>query len=636
MALSKQWLFTLRIIGALGGVALFLNLYNQFILNRNLQNLKTTLGVLNTAAGAGQAEAALLLVDQSVLAQMASAQVDLKMLTTLQYTQGTLGTATLQRPVKDAQMALDTLAEEEALKRAGVLIAADSVVTGLQGLLKQAALLPHRIFRGRLSPEMDAARLEKAIRTERMGLFQEAARMYEALLKEYPRYIERTGLKLRAARVYERLQDFPQAKRLYREVLRETVRPEEASAVQLALGKLGLSRSKATQAKRLEEKLRKTTKAPDRQKVAFELGGVRIELQAWEKAAQAFQEAALAHPGGELDTLSRFKEGWCLRSAGRLEEAFKTFTGLIQEDPKSPWAVAAYSQIAEIYKATGDFAAAAKVYEEQLAKSKDDALTAAILLQVGSTYLFDLNLPRKAQVYYDMLTLNFPASPFSAKGQALLEAEALQVASVPRRRPPPPAVPAPAAPATQAPEPFLPATGKVLSEDTPVMTWLSEFLPIFVDVFVDRLARYMQLTGVKELTRRYTEEEFRELVVRRVQERFPGKLRDISTKIKPDGFLGSGTLKLGSETFAIRARVGIGVVKERPHAFIREVRVGNLTIPDPLLRTLEKRVNSAIDQGDYPLKVKKYELKDGHALISVELEELDRGETNAPSKELLG
>lgn len=620
MAVSRQQLFILRLGLALVGTVFLLNLYNRFILNANLQNLKTTLSALNTASGVGEAEAALLMVDQSILTQMASSEVDLKTLTTLQYAQGTLGADTLERPVKDAQVALDTLAEEEATKRSGVLAASDGVATGLVEIFKQVTFLPHRLFQGKRSSEIDTAQLEKAIRTERQGLFQEAIQMYQELLKNYPRYIGRTGLKLRAARLYERLQAFDEAKRLYRQVSWETDKPEEMTAAQLALENLGRSRAAMGQAQQLERSLSKTQKAEDRQRIAFRLGGAQIELRSWEKAARAFHEAALSNPEGELASVSKFKEGWCLKSAGRLEEAFKTFEMLVRQDPKSRWALAAYSQIAEIYKATGDFATAAKVYEEQLAKSKDDALTAAILLQAGSTYLFDLNSPRKAQVYFDMLTLNFPASPFSLKGQAILQTEAPQVASTPRRAPPTAPHPAPSTSATKPTEPFLPAQGVAISENAPVMTWLSEFLPIFVDVFVERLARYMQTTGAKELTRRYTEQEFQELVLRRVQERFPGKVRDISTKIQPDGFVGSGSLRLGSETFPIRARIGIGVVKERPHALIREVRVGNLTIPDPLLRTLEKRVNATIDQGDYPLKIKRYELKEGHALISVELE----------------
>lgn len=636
MAVPKRWLALSRIPIALVGVALFFHGYNRFILNASLQNLKTSLNVLNATSGVGQAEAALLLVDQAVLNQMVSAEMDLEALTTLQYAHGTLSTDALERPVKDVQMVLDTLAEGQALKRPGILTAADGVVTTLQGAFKQAALLPNRIFRGNLSPEIDSERLQKAIRTERMGLFSEALQMYRGLLKSYPRYAGRTGLKLRAAHLAERLNSPDEAWRFYREVLRQTDKTEEAAAAEQALERLRLAQKKKREVKILEERLQKTPIGLERQRSAFELGGILIQIQAFEKAAEVFRQAHLADPKGELAPISKFKGGWCLRSSGQLEEAFKTFAALVQQDPKSPWALASYSQIAEIYKATGDLASAAKIYEEQLAKSTDDALTAAVLLQTGSTYLFDLNNPRKAQVYFDMLTLNFPASPFSSKGQAIFQTQAPEAASPSQRAPPRPSAPAVSTPVTKPEEPFLPAPGAALSENAPVMTWLSEFLPIFVDVFVDKLAQYMQLTGSKELTRRYTEEEFRELVVRRVQERFPGKFRDVVAKIRPDGFLGSGTLRLGSETFSIRARVGIVVVAERPHALIREVKVGNLTLPDPLLRTLEKRVNASIDQGDYPLRIKKYDLKEGHALITVELDTLDPQQTTTSSKELLG
>jgi len=93
----------------------------------------------------------------------------------------------------------------------------------------------------------------------------------------------------------------------------------------------------------------------------------------------------------------------------------------------------------------------------------------------------------------------------------------------------------------------------------------------------------------------------------------------VATEIHADGFVGAGTLAVGPLKFTIRAKVGIVVRNHRPHTVIREILVGKIALPEPLLRYLENRINQNIDRSRYPLKVKEYELREGYALISVEL-----------------
>ena len=44
--------------------------------------------------------------------------------------------------------------------------------------------------------------------------------------------------------------------------------------------------------------------------------------------------------------------------------------------------------------------------------------------------------------------------------------------------------------------------------ETHLFNWLEELLPIFVVVFDDQLARYIEVAGREKLTRQYTEKEF--------------------------------------------------------------------------------------------------------------------------------
>ena len=150
------------------------------------------------------------------------------------------------------------------------------------------------------------------------------------------------------------------------------------------------------------------------------------------------------------------------------------------------------------------------------------------------------------------------------------------------------------------------------------MNWLEGYLPIFVDVSMDRLSKYMDTVRQKEISRKYSEREFQDLVLRRVQQRFPGQVAQIVLRIHADSIAGSGTVKLGGISFPVSMKLGIRLVQQKPFTEIREVKIGPLAVPQPLLKTLEKQVNATIERQKYPLRVKEYQLREGSVTISVE------------------
>lgn len=594
MTLGRTWLGRAGIPLALAGLLGFFFLYNRFILDVNLQNLRTSLSILGSATGVGQAEAALVLVDQALVAEMARTDVDLKTLATLQYTQGTLAFGSPKRPVEDAQIMMAALAEERAAARPGWLTALDGVVGKVQATFRQATLFPRRAAPGTWTSEIDTARLNQATQWERLGKFSESAEAYEQLLKEYPNYLGRTGLKLRLGYVYQRAEKIDRAEKLYREVSQESRDPQETEVAHQMLSRLASSYAEKGQVKALEQYLSTLGPGPERQRVAFDLGSVLIRSYAMAEATKAFHQAVEAAPQGEWALPSLFKEAWCFKYLGRLEEALERYRQILEKEPIGVWAAASQHQIAELYKATGDYPSAALAYEEALAKTKDQALQALIQVQTGSIYRYDLKSPEQAKAHFKLLSDRFVSSPFGAVEKQLDQIETTKNL---RNTPPPGS----------------------LTTGIPVVTWLEGFLPNFAGVFSERLARYMKAAGLRTLTRRYTEDEFRELVVRRVRERFPGQITDIETEIHPDGFYGSGTVHLGPLSFPTEGRVGIRIMDEQPHVEMNEIKVGALAAPDWLRRFMETRVNEAIDQEAPLLKIKRYELGEGWVLISVEL-----------------
>lgn len=150
-----------------------------------------------------------------------------------------------------------------------------------------------------------------------------------------------------------------------------------------------------------------------------------------------------------------------------------------------------------------------------------------------------------------------------------------------------------------------------------VLDRLESLLVTFVRVFDDRLSFYLELAGETALTRAYTEKEFRELVVDRVQQLFLGQIYDIVIAIHPDGFVGSATLFIESQAVELITRMGIVAVNDRPHVAIQEVRINSQVVDQGAKTQLEDRVNRKIDQSRFLIKVKWIDLSEGRALLSV-------------------
>ncbi len=614
----RRWLTLLRIPLALLGIFLFFGLYNRYLVDTNLKNLKSSLSILSSASGVGQAEAALVLVDQALNAQMAQEDLDLQNLTTLQYAQGTLAFGERTRPVADAQAMLSILEEERLLSRPGMLSALDGMVAGVQGAWKRTALLPRQVLGGALSPTLDEARLAEGIRLEGTGHLEEAAQRFEAILKEYPNYQGRVALKLRLGSLYQKMQNMDRARRLYQEALGQARSLSEADTARLMLQQFSEIQNQRKEIRAREARLAKTVNPVERQEIAFALGSAWIRLSDFPRAAAAFHEAVLADRKGRLALPSRFKEAWCLRYSGRIEESLTQFLEIARQNPKSNWAATAYQQIAEIYRAAGDNMGAAQTYEQAIAQGKEDAVTAVLYMQTGSTYQYDVKDLQKAEQFFREAQMKYPASAFSGvqQKQAEIERKAGRDSSAPET---PTSAPAAATTETGASQPPPSLTAAALSEGSPLINWMEGFLPVFVDVFADRLAKYMAAAGETSLTRRFTDMEFRDLVARHVQQRFPGQVSELQARIHPDGFVGTGTVRLGLLTFPMKLRVGVAVVNEKPNAILHELTVGKFPLPKPLLSYLEKRVNASVQKSRYPLKVKQYDLREGYALISVEL-----------------
>ncbi len=298
VAALRRWLLIFRIPCALFGVFLFFAVYNRFILNTNLQNLKTSLSILDAATGVGQAEAALLLVDQNLVDEMAKENSSEQSVVVLQYAQGVLASTQKQRPAVDAEVLMAILTDDAVENRSGLLKTMDRFVVGAQNGWRKITLVPRQAFSRTTSSQMDMAQLQEAVRLERLGALKEAAEIYEGLLSSYPKYSGRGLLKLRLGYVYQRSHNVGRAKRLFQEGMRESKEITNVEVAQQMLKALDDIRAKEGRAKKLQQRLAALPAGSERQQVAFELGSLFIQLYAFDKAAGFFFLGAVGHPPG--------------------------------------------------------------------------------------------------------------------------------------------------------------------------------------------------------------------------------------------------------------------------------------------------------------------------------------------------
>lgn len=151
------------------------------------------------------------------------------------------------------------------------------------------------------------------------------------------------------------------------------------------------------------------------------------------------------------------------------------------------------------------------------------------------------------------------------------------------------------------------------------VSWLENSLPVFVQLFSERLYQYMNTARETDIARRFTDQEMKLHVIQRVQEKFSGELSDADAQITPAGIVASGTVRLGLLSYRLLGRIGISLEGEYPHLVIEEIRMGDQPVPGFLLRQIETRVNEAIDHQNHPLRVKEFQLYNGWAYISVEI-----------------
>lgn len=596
--MNPAWSRRFRLYGQMAALVLpivaFFIVYDRVIVDINLRNLKTALRALDQAGDVSKAEAAMALVDQNLLYTVALSLADTETLSSLEYAKSALSSPRA-RSVDDARAMVAAVVAQQVEARGGIISTLDDLHDATGRAIQQVLRMPGAVLRRvRLSDTIDVDALRRALTAERVGQWDVADAQYRELLRDYPNYAGRGDLQLRLGYLAHRRQRWGEARQWYRHVLAESPDPVEAGIARQLLVQLEKSQGWAADAQVLRGRLASVSESDpaERQQIALNLGILQMRLMAMADAADSFRTAAEARPSHPLALQARFRQAWCLKYLGRHEEAIVLFDAL-RGEPESPLATLAHIEIAGAFHAMGQYAAAVEYFEAAAQHSQDQALSALLTTQAGSIALYDQHDSTLAESLFRRVQHEYPASEASTMSQAIQELRTIKDV--------------PALDMTQ------------LAPTVPALGWLESALPALVETFARRLAEAMRAAGETEHARRLTENDFQQYVVRRVQERFAGQLRDAEVRIQPDGFRGSASITAAGLAFPVNGAAQIGLVEGRPHVRVTHMDIGRIPIPSVVLQLLSDRVNGAIDRAKLPLRVRQFVPVQGAVDVSVVL-----------------
>ena len=600
-------------LGFLIPLIVFMVVYNRVVVDVNLKNLQLSLKVLSDADAVSKAEAAMVLIDQNLLYTVSLAEPDASELAALQHVRGSLG-GEAERSVDDAQVIVSSLLDQKLQARGGLMGTLDDLNDAVQGAIQRVQLLPRAVLKKKqLSDEVDLAKLNQAITYEKLGELLKAEQIYITLLKTYPEYEGSGDLKLRLGYLYQRQRQLAKAKQMYQEVARATADPVELGITRQLLARLAAAQEMSQKLKQLRSDLLHAVDVEARQKALFDLGTAQMRLFDFDEALKNLKLAAEVRPKAPLAAQARFRQAWCLKYVGRIDEAMALFQNLSAQEPGGTLSTSAQVQIADAYRATGQYEAATASLEAAIDQAEDIALASVLTAQAGLIYLFDLKEPEKAKASFQKIEQVAPASDL-VEIKEEIERVQLRKAMVAAEKELQKA-------ATQGAAPGAERVGfKLPGVATPVVGILEVTVFGYVDVATRRLANAMKDAGERELSRRFTEADLKNQAIRRIEQRFP-QIKQTRIQIGTEGFSGSATVRVGPVSVPVYGKARIDLVDRKPNIRMLELSIGKVPIPAIFLQMMDNRVNQKIRQAKLPLNIDQFTFQDGAVDVRMSLAE---------------
>ncbi|MCM8781929.1 MAG: tetratricopeptide repeat protein [Candidatus Omnitrophica bacterium] len=379
--------------GLVAGFGVFFLIYNKYLVDRSLEDLRFTLEQIAKAADMEEMMRVGILLDDFLINEVSSLKINSLDMIKLEFAKNIIIKGHLKEQLKDIEFLLSKIVLKKEKQRGVVLLAFDRINADLQKLIK---FFIKELPRGAVRPEIfkpteniDLSLLDAARNYESNGQLKEAINAYEEFINKYPAYPQLLSLKLQLASAYFKSTDYKEAKRQYERLIEEAPQSDEAKIAELLLTKVKDKIAKQQEEKRLSDIVSKLVKTGPIQVDFNELSLVdsyfeRLDKETEELVLYIMEGAKIVSepvaPGVDLTLLNKARlaeSNWMLRDA--------------QSD-----------------------------YEEFIATYPTYERTAFVKLLLSGVYLKSMQY-EKARASYEEIIKNYPHSKEAEFAQKLIE-----------------------------------------------------------------------------------------------------------------------------------------------------------------------------------------------------------------------
>lgn len=297
----------LRPVYALVGAVIFFSIYNHYLLDKSLVNLKLSLRQLDSAKSVADIKKIKGILDDTFLMEIAKQDLDVVSLIKLETATETLNTISSKSQAEGIKQALqDTAAEKEKHKNP-ILAALDNVVINF---------LPKGATDDSSALKKTAQKLE-----QRLGNYRAEA-LQEKLLE--------------LARIYIRLKDFPNATRLLNQCIKESPANPAAVKARVYLGLIYKMQGDFAKAEEMFRQAKEGLSDDLRLFSSFQEADTLNKMGKYNESVDLFEKISELNPSGIVNQLAQFRAGNIylndLQDLQKADQSFKKLKNLAPEN----------------------------------------------------------------------------------------------------------------------------------------------------------------------------------------------------------------------------------------------------------------------------------------------------------------
>jgi len=395
-----------KLVIFLFAIGIFFFFYNAFLVDRSIESLRFSLSNVETAEAATSASYIAPLMQIQFINELSRTKFDADLSMALEYSSDALGFSAEDRPLDDViSVTKETIMQKE-LKRNIFFRLLDKVNHFFRSLVVKFLRLKKT---QKKAQKIDKGVLKNISMLEDKGDFYLAIKAYEEAIAEFPGYYETPSLMIRLGYLLHKTDRTKDAESLYREVIKRFKQTPEEKTARMLLDELSNKEKVDSKADKILQKALTEVDREAQQQLYYESGLIRMSVLNLKGARESFIKAIAIVPDNILAEGAYLRLGICEKLLGNMEASFSAFKKLYDLTKDSRLKAQMYYEIAQNQRLRGEYKEAAASSNRAISECEDRNIMPILMLQLGTTYLFDLKDFLSAKEVFEKLRNDFPA-----------------------------------------------------------------------------------------------------------------------------------------------------------------------------------------------------------------------------------